>query len=170
MTNKQKKEYYKNLNDDEVLERIKKYFSAQELVSSFVYRIMGEKIWAFFPRRSLLMLLIIRELLDTPITINDWFRGGSFQQRGFRSSFSYLVKNMVKRGRLYLSMHLFFRAFDFHTNKYNAEEIRNIIKQNADLFPFKIRLEHLKNGKPISWVHTDCKHEKKNPQVYLFNV
>ena len=151
-------------------EKIKQYFSIKELVSPFVYKIMGEKMWSFFPRRALLMLLIIRELVDASITINNWYWGGSFTQRGFRSSFSSIVKGMFYRRKLYLSMHVFLRAFDFDVRGMNAVQVRKLILKNADIFPFKIRLEHLKNGKPISWVHTDCKHEKKNPQVYLFNV
>jgi hypothetical protein len=60
------------------------------------------------------------------------------------------------------------KAVDFTVKGYTAEEVREKIQEMT--FPCKIRLEHHKDGKPISWVHLDIIDEPKNPEIYLFDV
>lgn len=156
----------------EILARIKEkgYFKAYEFVDNTVYNKHKEDSFKFIDTDILHCLLIIREKLGKPITINDWKSGGKFSQRGLRSNISYLVKKKTNKGLLYLSAHIFGRAVDFDVVGMSAEEVRNWIKTNADLFPCKIRLEHKLKGTPISWVHLDTIDEDKNPKVYLFDV
>ena len=91
-------------------------------------------------------LLIIREGIGKPMTVNNWHRGGKYQQRGLRTIVQQLVKDMFRRGILYLSAHLFGKAFDFTVQGMTANEVRNWIVQNAHLFPCKIRLERKLRG------------------------
>ncbi len=152
------------------IRELKNYFSIYELVGPETYKRHGERSWKFFSTESLMMLLIIRKNLNRKITINDWAWGGKFSQRGLRSNMSNIFRQMFLSFKLYLSGHVLGEAFDFDVEGMTAEEVRKWIIYNKHLFPFKIRLEYKKNGKPITWVHADTIQEEHNPDVYLFNV
>jgi len=154
----------------QIIQKIKDYFSASEFVDSTVYKKYGENSFKFIDTDLLYCILIIREELGKPITINNWKSGGKFSQRGLRTNISSIVKKKSDSGRLYLSAHLFGRAIDFDVKGMSAEEVRMWIKDNSHLFPCKIRLEHHLKGNPINWVHLDTIDEDKNPDIYLFNV
>jgi hypothetical protein len=149
------------------MKTIKDYFCIQELVDKDVYDKYGEAAWKFLDKDALACLLVIREGLDKPMSVNNWKYGGQFSQRGLRHNMSSLVKN---KKRIYLSAHIFGKAFDFDVASMTAVEVREWIVANADLFPCKIRLERNMNGKPIKWVHFDIMSDPSKPKVYLFDV
>jgi hypothetical protein len=149
------------------MKTIKDYFCIEELVDKTVFDKYGETAWKFLDETILECLLIIREGLDKPISINNWKYGGKFSQRGLRHNMSSLVKN---KKRLYLSAHIFGKAIDFDVAGMTAVEVRAWIAANADLFPYKIRLERNMKGKPISWVHLDTMSDPSKPKVYQFDV
>lgn len=154
----------------EIIFELKKYFKIYELVGKYTYRIHKDRAWKFFSTESLEMLLIIRKNIDRPMTINTWFWGGKFSQRGLRSNLSTIFKRMFSLGKLYLSAHVLGEGFDFDVEGMTAPEVRQWVKENAFLFPMKVRLERLKKGKQINWVHADVMHEEKNPKIYEFDV
>lgn len=158
------------MNREQIIRELKQYFIIQELVGRFTYRIHKERSWKFFSTEALQMLLILRKNIDRPITINNWYKGGKFSQRGLRTNLQNIFRQMFKSGKLYLSGHVLGEAFDLDVKGLKATQVRSWILNNSRLFPFKIRLENKKNGKPISWVHIDCLQESENPKVYLFNV
>ena len=135
---------------------IKKYFSIKELVDQEVYQLHGESAWRFMDTQLLECLLIIRECIGQPITVNNWTSKGRFSQRGLRHNQSPMV---VRKNRPYLDV----RGME-------AEEVRDWIRLNLDRFPCKIRLEHKKNGSPINWVHLDVIQDERNNKLKLFNV
>jgi hypothetical protein len=149
------------------MERIKNYFCIEELVDKTVFDKYGQGAWRFIDETILETLLIIREGIHKPMTINNWKWGGKFSQRGLRHNMSSLVKNKT---RLYLSAHIFGKAFDFDVQGMSAVDVRKWIVENADLFPCKIRLERNMNGKPIKWVHVDTMSDESKPKVYQFDV
>lgn len=146
---------------------IKDYFIIQELVDPTVYDKYGEMAWKFIDDRLLECLLIIRQELDVPISINNWFYGGNFTQRGLRHNMSPLVSS---KDRLYLSAHIFGKAVDFDVSGMTAVEVRKWIVDNPQKFPYKIRLERNLGGKPITWVHLDIMSDESKPKVYQFDV
>ena len=97
----------------EIIFELKKYFQIYELVGKWTYRIHKDRAWKFFSTESLEMLLIIRKNIDRPMTINTWFWGGKFSQRGLRSNLSTIFKRMFSLGKLYLSAHVLGEGFDF---------------------------------------------------------
>lgn len=147
------------LSEKQVRLRIKKYFNINELVGGRTLRKFKERAWKFLDFRALYALLIIREGLGKPITVNS----GRRQQRGLRTIAQQMVKNKVYRNLLYLSAHLLGKAFDFDVEGMTAQEVRDWIIKNEHLFPFKIRLED-----KVSWVHLDVIYEEHNPKVYVF--
>lgn len=149
------------------MKTIKDYFIIQELVDKTVFDRYGERAWKFIDKELLNCLLILRKEIDKPITINNWFFGGNFTQRGLRHNMSPLVAS--KKG-LYLSAHIFGKAVDFDVKGMTSVEVREWILKNQKILPCKIRLENLMNGNPINWVHLDIMSEKRLPKVYQFNV
>lgn len=158
------------MTDEEIYDKIKKYFNIEELVSPKVHKKHGERAWKFLSPRLLHTLLIIREGIGKPITINNWHKGGSFKQRGLRSNLGYIFLSKFKKGVLYLSGHVLGIAVDFDVKGLSANDVRDWIDLNADKLPYKVRLENKLKGKYISWIHIDLIWEKKNPKVYRFNI
>ena len=154
------------MTTENIYTRIKKYFTINELVGKRTVNKYGEKAWRFLDHNTLQALLIVREGIGKPITVNS----GSTQQRGLRTNIQQLVRKKSLNDRLYISAHIQGKAFDFDVKGMTAEEVRDWCVANSNLFPFKIRLEHKLNGKIISWVHLDTIWEEKNPNVYLFDV
>lgn len=155
------------MNQDRVIRKLKRYFDIEELVDKEVYGRYGERAWRFFDYRLLVVLLWLREEINSPITINNWKFGGSFDERGLRTNRSSIVR---KKNRLYLSAHLRGSAIDFDVEGMTSIEVRSWLKVREDQVPFHIRLERKLNGKEISWVHLDVDFEPKNSKVYLFDI
>lgn len=154
----------------QIISELQDYFKIHELVGSWTYRIHKDRAWKFFSTEALHALLITRKGIGKPMTINNWKWGGRFSQRGLRTNMQNIFRQMFKSKRLYLSGHVLGEAFDFDVQGMSAESVRGWIIDHAYLYPMKIRLENLKNGKPINWVHLDTIQEDHNPEVYLFNV
>jgi len=149
------------------MKKITDYFCIEELVDKTVFDKYGQSAWKFIDKDLLACLLVIREGIGFPMTINNWKWGGSFSQRGLRHNMSSLVKNKT---RLYLSAHIFGKAVDFDVQGMTAVDVRKWIVDNADKFPCKVRLERNMKGNPINWVHLDIMSDESKPQVYQFDV
>ena len=149
------------------MSKIKEYFGIEELVDKTVFDKYGEVAWKFMDELLLDCLLIIREELGKPMTINNWKWGGQFSQRGLRHNMSPMVK---KKNYMYLSAHMFGKAVDFDVKGMTAVEVREWIVANEDKLPCKVRLEKNMKGKPISWVHLDIMSDPSKPKVYQFDV
>jgi hypothetical protein len=147
--------------------KIKDYFNIRELVDKDVYNRYGDKGWKFFCPLLLENLLILREGLNIPLVINNWYSGGKFSQRGLRHNRSEMVKN---KSGIYLSPHMMGKAVDFHSPNMSSTDIRRWIKENEDLFTCKIRLEEYFKGHEIGWVHFDVVHVEGKEKVSFFNV
>lgn len=154
----------------QIINELKDYFAIYELVGPYTYKAHGDRAWKFFSTEALHALLITRKGIDKPMTVNTWFWGGKFSQRGLRSNIQNIVRQITKSLKLYLSGHVLGEAFDFDVEGMTASEVRGWILDNRELYPMKIRLEHLKNGNEINWVHMDTIQEEHNPDVYFFNI
>ena len=155
---------------DQIISRLKKYFDIRELVGPRTFKKHGHRSWKFFRTDALHALLIVREGIGKPITLNNWHRGGRFTQRGLRTNIQGIFKGFFRRGVLYLSAHVLGCGFDFDVRGMSANQVRQWIVENKHRFPFKIRLERKLRGKFISWTHLDTYHEPHNDDVYLFDV
>ena len=156
--------------DEEILRGIRKYFAIHELIGRHAFKRYNEKAWKFLDFRLLWALLIIRTNLNRKITVNNWFWGGQFSQRGLRSNLQQIFGGYFKRRKLYLSGHVMGKAIDFDVEGMTAPEVRRWIQANGNLFPFKIRLERNFKGKPANWVHLDVFQDESKPKIYMFYV
>lgn len=163
---------YKENQDrrDSVIDRLSQYFKIYELVGKGTYNRFKEDSWQFFDTDTLECLLIIREGIGESCTINNWYWGGNFTQRGLRTNIQQIFRKAFSRNSLYLSGHVLGKAFDMHFEKTSSSDVRQWIIANEHLFPCKLRLEVLYKGKEISWVHFDTKNLKRNDKIYQFNV
>lgn len=129
----------------EIIDKLKEYFRIGELVCDHVYAKFGDKAWMFLSTELLHTLLVLRtEIIKLPIVVNT----ASMKQRGLRCNMCPLVK---AKKSVYMSAHCLGKAIDCHVNGKTAEELRSLIKANADKLPYKVRLERLCN-----WCHIDC--------------
>ena len=142
-----------------------KNFSLDELVCPHVFKTHGERAWSFFDEKLLRSIQEIRELIDKPITINNWNKGGSFSQRGCRCTACKMIKDKANAGKSYVSAHILFRALDFDVEGYTAQQVRDFIVKNQDKLPYPIRLE---GG--VNWVHIDTYDFDQNKKIEIFTV
>ena len=147
------------MKTQQIYNKIKTYFTIEELVGKRTAQKYGERAWRFLDPKALRALLIVREGINSQITVNS----GRRQQRGLRTNIQQIVRQKSLRNRLYISAHIQGKAFDFDVKGMTAQQVRDWIVKSHKLFPFKIRLE---DG--VSWVHLDTIWEEKNPKVYLF--
>jgi hypothetical protein len=125
-----------------------KHFKIHELVDRKTFEEMGESAFTLFDINTLCALDDLREFFALPITVNNWFWGGEFEWRGYRTPLKAIE---LKAPR---SMHRFGRAFDLDIKGVSAEEARKIIMENQDHNLLKI-ITRLEDGR--SWVHFDTK-------------
>lgn len=144
---------------EEILTEIRKYFDVDELVCDHTYKKWGEQSWQFLDTDFLHCLLVIRrDIVKRPM----WCNGKGKTQRGLRCNRCALVRG---KSSVYLSAHIFGKAGDFDTTGMKAEEVRRLIKANADKLPCNIRME-----KAVTWLHFDVLPQYGiNKKVYEFN-
>jgi hypothetical protein len=86
----------------------------------------------------------LRNKFGVPITVNNYYKGGSFSQRGFRDD--------LQIGAI-LSQHRYGRACDFDIHGITAEHFRDMVKNNELTNELKY-ITRIEEGVP--WVHLDC--------------
>lgn len=152
------------MNRSDIIKELGSYFDLQELVGPKEYGRDKNLCWRYFRTELLHTLLVVRrDILKTPMTVNNWNAGGSFFQRGFRSNISDIVKKKTIAGDLYISAHALGCAVDFDAKSMSAEEARSKIISNKNLLPYPIRLE-----KGVTWVHLDTYDSGNGDKVTLF--
>ena len=135
--------------------RIKNYFHIKELVCPHIYDKFGEYSWQFFDPRLLETLLVIREKIDKPIIVNNYARGGSFDERGYRCNICSIPKEKTRLEKLYMSAHCQGMAVDFNVDSMTTEEVHKWLKDNQILLPYPIRVEE----NTVDWIHIDTRSD-----------
>lgn len=126
------------------------YFKIKELVSPVVFKHYGEFAWSFFDENLLKDLDFLRELTQSPLIVNGYFRGCSYIESGLRCNIDSIVAG---KNKPYLSAHVLGRAFDIKSAKLNPKELYKFILDNQDKFKAIKRMEDIK--KTPTWVHID---------------
>jgi len=123
-----------------------KHFAIEELVPEHIFKKYGpSKCWEFIDPELMKMADIIKERFpDGTMSINTYKWGGNRNFSGLRTSDS----KYYSIG----SMHSFGRAIDCIFSKYTADEVREDIINNPEIYYAIKGLE-----KNISWVHFDTR-------------
>ena len=129
-----------------------KHFAVHELVPQDVYNKWGDKSLMFLDDRILMNADTLRDRYGR-ITINNWYWGGDRQWSGLRTE-------GCSYGSQY-SQHRFGRALDHVFIEVTAEEVRQDVLKNPDLFPFITSMEL-----NTSWAHFDCRNCKRIKTFY----
>lgn len=146
-----------------IKDKISKYFDVRELVCPHVYNTFGQYSWTFLDDRLLETLLVIREALGRPITVNNWHTGGALSQRGLRCNVCRLVKEKTDMEKVYLTAHTQGTGIDFDVQGMSAQSVREWLLHNQDLLPRPIRLEA-----GVTWVHLDLRNDGSEGGVIYF--
>ena len=142
-----------------------KYFKPYELVPRDFYNQFEnpEIIYGLFDENLLRIADLIREWSGSVLIINDWFNGGTLQERGFR------VKSSTTGATK--SAHKLCMAIDCHSKTKSVAELWALIDKNVDKLPCKIRIEKTSAGKPITWLHFDTNAAPtQKEKAYYFNA
>lgn len=139
----------------EIIIELKKYFDVREFVCQHCYAKFGEKSWQFLDTEILHTILILRtQILKVGMICNDYKFGGNKTQRGLRCNLCQLVKDKTENNEIYLSAHCNGAGDDFVfgvKSGMTAQRARGLIKKNANLLPYNVRIEA-----NVSWLHIDC--------------
>ena len=130
-----------------------RYFTLQEIFPKImVQKLPEDYLWSIMDEGLLRDIDALRKYLNKPIYINY----GELQCRGFRDCYT------CKDAGAQYSAHRFGMAVDLNVKDLEAEEVRQFILDNQDLFPHITRME-----KNVDWVHLDVKPTGKR-EIYLF--
>lgn len=127
-------------------------FRLEEFIDPGTFKKFGEQSIWFVDPRLVTLAQFIRDRLGKPCTINNWHGGGKFQFSGFRPC-------SCKTGAT-LSQHRFGRAIDLKVKGMLADEVRNDIIGNFDIYR-KAGLTTIEDGEYApSWCHIDIRDTK----------
>lgn len=136
----------KKMNRTDLIKQLKEFFYIDELVCNHTFAKWGEQSWQFLRTEYLADLLVIRrDIVKKPMFCNN--NDKRLHQKGLRCNRCDLVRT---KQEVYLSSHILGCAGDFTSPDCTAEQMRQLIKNNAALLPYQCRIEG-----DVSWLHVD---------------
>ena len=130
-------------------------FMLQEFVSKEFYEVHKHKSLWFIDERIVATCQSLRDNLQIPLTINNWYWDGERNESGLR------VPGMLNYS-LY-SQHTFGRAVDIISKRMSAEDMRKHIFFNKDIYPHIKAVE-----RNVDWLHIDCRNTNQ-ADIMFFN-
>lgn len=125
-------------------------FEVYELVDKETYQRLGEKSWWMLNEKAVKGLFELRKAIGKPITVNNWFWGGSLENRGYRSIYS------TVGGKF--SQHRVGNAFDINVKGMSSDEVNEFIQKNY--YKFGITTLEDKSFTP-TWTHIDFRNTQQ---------
>lgn len=153
-----------------------KNFEIYELVPPRIHEELGEGAWWYWDEQVLRALQTLRDHLGS-IIVNDWWWGGDFEQRGFRTwefifdrnfngdCLQYSPQEAMIDYDAYWSMHKFWRAIDCHSPIYTPDEMRSWVYTHQDLVPGIVGVED-----NVDWLHFDNRNAVGNDMAGRFYI
>lgn len=126
-------------------------FVLEEFVSEKLFKQYGETCWQFLDTRMLITIECLSINLKNeygfyiPLIINNWNIGGNYQYSGLREFNSGVGARH--------SQHCYGRASDVKSPKITAEQMREHILRNENLYPYITYIEA-----DVSWLHYDVRN------------
>jgi len=127
--------------------RLSKHFLLVEFVPPVIYYALGERSRYLIDERVVRICEFLRDHFDKPVTINDWYWAGSYEESGLR-----LIETTT--GALY-SQHKYGRAADIKIEDITPAEVRQVIQRYKDVF-MGMGLTTIEKDTP-TWTHFDCR-------------
>lgn len=136
------------------------YFQVQEFVHPTIFNYINRpdnfERWRWYVSKfQLEYSRLLREVLDAPVTLNTWHKGGALVGRGTRPP------NYRPQGGGLLSQHYQANALDASCRAYTPIQMLAKIEANWDKFA-AIGLTTIENPrKTKTWLHGDCRARVK---------
>ena len=138
------------------------YFRAEELLPKELYTLLGRGGLNVFEEYALKGLDQLRAYCGFPILVNDWHKGGKFNNSGFR------VVRLKPPESAIRSSHKMGIAFDVKCqNITDFERMVEVIKEVGFMFGIS-RVENLDITTPRFYLHIEFS-TKMCPEIYYFN-
>jgi hypothetical protein len=128
-----------------------KHFSLVELAPPDIFKERGDRAWELLAPAALRTLDTLRDRFG-PITVNDWFIGGTHHEAGLR-------RFDTATGAKY-SMHKYGCAFDPKFKDTTPKEAFDYILAHPDEFPLLTTMENVL--KTITWLHFDVRNHNQS--------
>ncbi len=143
--------------------KISEHFLVQEFLTPNQYKAFSknptkEAFYKLIHPSVVELAEFYRDFFDAPVIINNWHVGGTYTLRGLRP------KNCDIGAKF--SMHKVGKAFDCDIKGLTAEQVRDIIESNQELF-YKKGLRRIENN--VSWLHSDIKETNLTNKILFFN-
>lgn len=133
--------------------KISKSFRLEEFIPKEIYENYKDQSTWFVRKEIVNLAQTIRDYFGRPMTINNWHKGGSFNERGYRLPDS---KTGAK-----LSQHKLAGAIDFTIDGISPDEVRSSILKSENRFLGL--LTTLEDGSyATTWVHADIRFTNLN--------
>lgn len=136
-----------------------KYFQVYELVDRLTYEQRGDEAISVFNPELLIQLDNLREYFGVSITVNNWYFGGEFEWRGWRTP------EKAKELGAPNSQHRIGNAIDGDIRGVSADDARVRILADKNN-PLLCRIQRLETG--TSWVHFDLMWV--SDRIHLFHA
>jgi len=136
--------------------KVSNNFVIQEFIPPQIYSMFGggERCLWYIDRRIILATQLLRDILGSPLTANNWHTGGPYSERGYR------IPN-TKTGAKF-SQHKFGRAVDLSSDKYTPAQMLEAMRANFDKFK-EIGILTVENLEfTPTWLHMDCRQPLSN--------
>jgi|TARA_R110002020_G_scaffold113252_4_gene260557 hypothetical protein len=129
-------------------------FTLQEFIDPNTYAKYGDSSIWFIDPRIVNLAQFTRERLGKPCTINNWSNGGQYSYSGFRPPECTIGAK--------LSQHRFGRGIDLKVSGMTADEVREDIITNFDVYK-KVGLTTIEDGAYApTWCHIDIRDTKSD--------
>ena len=138
--------------------KISNDFYLDEVMHPAVYKKFGKKSRWFIDQRLIDIIQYIRTATDSAVTINAWYNGGRFKERGLRDP-------KTTTGAKY-SQHKFGKALDFTVSGMSADEVREKIQGEWKQDLLDLGLTAIEAG--VSWVHIDIRNTGINDIMVFY--
>lgn len=149
-----------------------KNFLVEEFVPQKIYEKYGDASLWFVDPKIVNIAQLIRDYFGKSMTINNWHNGGSFNYRGFRpDSFYYQwnadISAYTSKRKGKLSQHRMGRAIDFNISGMTADEVREEILKNEEMWieAGVTTMEDAAYSK--TWIHLDCRYRNNKKNIFI---
>lgn len=124
-------------------------FIIQEFVPRRIFEIWGQQSIWFINPNIVLFSQWLKDRTGSIVTVNDWCFGGSYQFSGLRPFDCKIGARM--------SQHRFGNAIDVKVKGWDAEDVRNLIRENYEYLNEMFGVSTIELDTP-EWCHVDFRY------------
>jgi len=137
--------------------KISKDFDVREFIDPISYAARGNRSYELIDIRIVQCVQLLRDLVGSPIVVNNWHIGGHYEESGTRQF-------KTSTGAKY-SQHKYARAADVKVAGMTPAAVRALIKDHWEEFR-ALGLTTIEKDTP-TWTHMDCRY---TGMEYLYEV